>query len=84
MSNDSEFSTRAWKLILQDNTDKRVSEDSADELGRFAENFAEELALKAIEVAEENGRKTVRDSDIREALNSRRKLVVEEELGIRG
>lgn len=84
MANDSEFSTRAWKLILQDNTDKRVSQDSADALAELADHYAEEIGEKAVEYAEEDGRKTVRESDVRKALNDRRKIVVEEELGIRG
>lgn len=83
MGNDSEFSTRAWKLIIQGNTDKRVSEGSADALAEISEHYAEEISEKAVEYAEEDGRKTVKESDIKKALNDRRKIVVEEELGIR-
>ncbi len=64
-----EFSISKMKEIIKSQGDKRVSEDSADELRNVMERFAGDVAEEAIAIAEEDGRKTVRDSDIREALS---------------
>lgn len=63
-----EFSISKMKEIIKSQGDKRVSEGSADELRNVMERFAGDVAEEAIAIAEEDGRKTVRDSDIREAL----------------
>ncbi len=63
-----EFSVRSMKLLLKENTSKRVSEDSAEALGEQLEEFAEEVASGSIDEANEDGRKTVRAEDIRQAL----------------
>jgi len=63
-----EFSVRSMKLLLKENTSKRVSEDSAEALGEQLEEFAEEVASDSIEEAGQDGRKTVRAEDIRQAL----------------
>jgi len=63
-----EFSVRSMKQTIANNTDKRVSEDAAKELRNLVENYGLEIAEKADELAESDGRKTVRDSDVTEAL----------------
>lgn len=56
------------KELIKSQGDKRVSEDSAKELGEVLERFAGDVAEEAIAVAREEGRKTVRAEDIRKAL----------------
>lgn len=56
------------KEMIKSQGDKRVSEDAADELRQILEMFAGDVAEEAIAVANEDGRKTVRSEDIREAL----------------
>lgn len=63
-----EFSTLAMRKIIETQTDKRISDSAADELGEILELFAGDIAEEAIAVAEENGRKTVRAEDIKKAL----------------
>lgn len=57
------------KELIKSQGDKRVSEDSAQELGKVLERFAGDVAEEAIAVAREDGRKTVRAEDIRKALD---------------
>jgi histone H3/H4 len=63
-----EFSISKMKEMIKSQGDKRVSEDSAEELRMILETFAGDIAEEAIAVAEEDDRKTVRAEDIREAL----------------
>ncbi len=63
-----EFSIAKMKEIIKSQGDKRVSEESADELRSILEMFAGDIAEESIAVADENERKTVRAEDIREAL----------------
>ena len=63
-----EFSIAKMKEIIKSQGDKRVSEESADELRNILEMFAGDIAEESIAVADENERKTVRAEDIREAL----------------
>jgi histone H3/H4 len=63
-----EFSVSKMKEMIKSQGDKRVSEDSAKELREKLEMFAGDIAEEAKAVAEEDGRKTVRGEDIREAL----------------
>lgn len=56
------------KEIIKSEGDKRVSEDSAEELGRLLEMFAGDVAEEATGIAVEDDRKTVRAEDVREAL----------------
>jgi len=77
-----EFSIRSMKLIIQENTEKRVSEGSSKALGEFLDDWSSEVAGDAAEIAEDKGRKTVRAEDIREALNNRKSRDVEEELDL--
>lgn len=65
----AEFSISKMKEIIKSQGDKRVSEDSAEELRTILEMFAGDVAEEAIAVAHEDDRKTVRASDVREALN---------------
>jgi histone H3/H4 len=63
-----EFTTPAMKKMIKNNSGKRVSEDAADRLGEILETFAGDVSEEARAIAEEDGRKTVRKEDIREAL----------------
>lgn len=56
------------KEIIKDQGDKRVSQDSAEELRAVLERFAGDVAEEAIALAKKDGRKTVRAEDIRKAL----------------
>lgn len=77
-----EFSTRSMKNLIQQNTEKRVSDDAGNSLGDFLDRCGEEIAEDAIEVANEDGRKTVRAEDIREALSDRKDRTVEQSLSL--
>jgi len=66
----NEFSTRSMNQVLKTQTDKRISDDAADLLGDEMTETGIKISEKAIEIAEENGRITVRASDIREAIRS--------------
>jgi len=70
MSNDTEFSTNAGHKLLKNHTNKRVSEDAADNLVEILEENGLEIAEQAKEFAEAAGRKTVRKEDIRRAVRS--------------
>jgi histone H3/H4 len=63
-----EFSISKMKELIKNQGDKRVSEDSAEELGNVLERFAGDVAEEAIAVAREDDRKTVRAEDIKEAM----------------
>ncbi len=63
-----EFSNTKMKDMIKDEGNKRVAEDAADLLGEVLETFAGDVAEEAIAVAQEDGRKTVRKEDVREAL----------------
>jgi len=63
-----EFSNAKMKEVINQQTDKRVSKDAADRLGEIIETFAGDVSEEAKAIAEENGRKTVRGEDIRQAL----------------
>lgn len=63
-----EFSVAKMKDMIKSQGDKRVSEEGAEELGSVLEIFAGDVAEESIAIAEEKGRKTVREEDIREAL----------------
>lgn len=62
------FSLSTLKSVVKSETDKRVSDDSAKELGQEIEGFGVEVSRKAITIAHNEGRKTVRKEDIRQAL----------------
>ncbi|PSH02118.1 MAG: histone [Nanohaloarchaea archaeon QH_8_44_6] len=63
-----EFSKAKMKEVIKAQTDKRVSEDSATQLGDILERYAGDIAEEAIAIAKDKDRKTVRAEDIREAL----------------
>lgn len=77
-----EYSIRSMKILIQENTEKRVSEGSAAAIGEFLEKWGSEVAEDATEIAEGKGRKTVRAGDIREALNNRTSRKVTEKLDL--
>jgi histone H3/H4 len=66
---DMEFSTRSVHRLIEDEGEKRVSEDAANELGEVLEQFAGDVAEEAIAVAEEDGYKTVQRDHVRKALS---------------
>ena len=68
MTNDTEFSTASGRRMIKSETGKRVSKDAAVELLRDLEGYARDVAVKAQEVAEHAGRKTVRGGDVKEAV----------------
>ncbi len=63
-----EFSISKMKEMIKSQGDKRVSEESAEELRTILETFAGDVAEEGIAVAREDNRKTVRAEDIRKAL----------------
>ena len=65
-----EFSIRSMRKILERNTEKRISDDAADELGAYLDQWASEVGKQAREVSEKDGRSTVRAEDIREVLRN--------------
>jgi histone H3/H4 len=77
-----EFSIRSMRQIFKSNTGKRVSEDAAEELGEFMDEWAQEIGQQAVKIAEEDARSTVRAEDIREVLRSRKDRDVEQKLNI--
>ena len=72
MSNDTQFSTAAGRRVIKSETDKRVSESAAIELLQNLECYGRDVTVKAQEIAEHAGRKTVRRGDVREAIRQLR------------
>lgn len=68
MGDDHQFSTSAMKRLVKTETDKRVSADAATTLGKQIDGYGTEVSEKAITIANEKGRKTVRAEDIAEAV----------------
>ncbi|MFO7793530.1 MAG: histone [Candidatus Nanohaloarchaea archaeon] len=64
-----EFSISKMKEVIGTQTDKRVSKEAAQELSSDLETKGKEITEKALNIAEEKGRVTVRAEDIREALD---------------
>ena len=75
MSN--EFSTRAGKKFLKSQTEKRVSKKASDTLAKQMEKAGLEIASKAKEIAKKDGRKTVREVDIKKAVKEERETKIE-------
>lgn len=71
----SEFSTRFMRQVIQDNTDKRISDKAADELAEILEEFAGNIAELSIQEAEKRDRLTIKDRDIREVLDYSSKIL---------
>jgi len=57
------------KDLIKNQGDKRVSKDGAQELSSILEMFAGDVAEEAVGIAEDDGRKTVRGEDIKQALH---------------
>lgn len=64
----SEFSIRAIHQLIKSQTDKRVSEPSAEKLREILETYAGDIAELATQRAQRDGRDTVKAKDIRESL----------------
>lgn len=63
-----EFSISKMKEVIHTQSGKRVSKEAAKELSSDLEARGKELSEKALEIAKEKGRVTVRAEDIREAI----------------
>lgn len=63
-----EFSVRSMHELIKSQGDKRVSEQASVELGEILERFAGDVVEEAIELANEDGYKTVKREYIRKAL----------------
>lgn len=63
-----EFSTSKMKDLIKSETSKRVSKGAAEELREVLETYAGDISEQAINVAKDDGRKTVRGEDVRDAL----------------
>ena len=68
MSLDSKFSTRSITQQLKNQTDKRVSKEAANSLAEELDGYGEEIAEKAVEIANDADRITVREEDMRKAI----------------
>jgi len=77
-----EFSVRSMKTLIQENTEKRVSDGSAETLGEFLDNWGKNIGQEALEKAREDDRKTVRAEDIRQVLRDRKERDVDQRLSI--
>lgn len=64
----SEFSIRVMKDILNSQGNKRVSKGAAEELRSILETFAGDVAEESIAQAHEADRKTVKEKDVRKAI----------------
>lgn len=58
--------------LLKQETDKRVSEPAANQLGNVLDEFGGEVAEHAVSIADEDGYQTVKTKHIRTALNQYR------------
>jgi len=56
------------KKNIKSETNKNVTRDAANQLGKIVEEEAERISEQALQLAEEDGRKTVTKQDIQEAL----------------
>lgn len=63
-----EFSISKMKEVISTQTGKRVSKNAATELSSDLEKKGSDISKKALEIAKEKGRVTVRAEDIREAI----------------
>lgn len=68
MTSLEQFSKRRGHHILQNQSNKRISENASIELMSELEQHAEEIAEAATENAKEDDRTTVRKEDIRKAV----------------
>lgn len=66
---DSNFSISKLKKALKNEGNKRVSREAANALGQELEDYVEEVAEDALEIMESKDRVTVREEDIKEALD---------------
>jgi len=56
------------KSLMKTQTNKRVSEDAAEKLAQILETFAGDVAEESLAITKEDGRKTLKARDIKEAL----------------
>lgn len=61
-----EFSISKMKEVIKEQTNKRVSEESARLLSKELENRGKEISKSAQKKAEEDGRVTIRAKDTQE------------------
>lgn len=72
MSIESEFSKASGKRIIKNQSNMRVSDDSAVELVEELDDVGLEIAELAKQYADHAGRKTVRLEDVRQAIRDYR------------
>ncbi|MCU4753456.1 NFYB/HAP3 family transcription factor subunit [Halobacteria archaeon AArc-curdl1] len=72
MTNTTQFSTSIGKRTIKSESNMRVSKPAANKILRVTEEYCEEIAETAIQIAENQGRETVRREDIRQALRQHR------------
>ena len=63
-----EFSTRSMHNLIGNQTSKRVSKNAAHQLGEQLQQYAENIAKEATQLAKEDGYQTIQQKHIREAL----------------
>jgi len=56
-------------ILVKQETDKRISEGAANQLGEVLEKFTEDVAKDAISLASKDGYQTVKPEHIRTALD---------------
>jgi histone H3/H4 len=74
-----EFSTRSMHNLIVNQTSKRVSNNAANKLGEQLQEYAENIAKEATQLANEDGYQTVQQKHIREALLNNSKVVHHQE-----
>lgn len=51
--------------LIRENTQERVSESAARELGAILEDIGRQISIRAVDLAKHASRSTVKDADIR-------------------
>lgn len=75
-----ELSRRACRNLIKEFTILKVSDTSADSLGRFLESWSLEIASQSLEEAKRNNRETVKQSDVKTVLKNKTAREVKEQL----
>lgn len=71
MNDNKEISDRAGKQIIKKATSKNVSKEAGIQLAKELEEKAAEVAEYAKRLAKLDGRKTVREKDIKQAIKKK-------------
>lgn len=69
---ESEFHRMTWHKFLKNQTDKRVSQAAAEEIGEFMDDWTSEIAEKAWNLAQLEGyTETVKQRHVKKALEDK-------------